>query len=113
MARKIRRYPAEPAFIAGCGLAGALYAAQHGNPHGDDPVIGMAAGAASLATSAGLARLLVKAYRARANMVGTFGDVALRFAVLLLCFAFEVYGLSCTCDDVSQATYTREMVRFE
>jgi len=42
-----------------------------------------------------------------------FGGVALRFAVLLLCFAFEVYGLSCTCDDVSQATYTQEMVRFE
>ena len=57
-ARKIGRYLAEPAFIAGCGLAGALYAAQHDNLRGDNPVMGMAALAAHLATFIGVASSL-------------------------------------------------------
>ncbi len=110
VAGKVRRYLAEPAFIAGCGVAGAVFEVQHGGLHGDAPVIGMAATAAGLATIAGTARFLVKAYR-----TGTyaFGGFAIRAAAMLLCVGIEVYGLSCTCDDVSQATYTQEKVRFE
>ena len=110
VARKIGRHLAEPAFIAGCGVAGALFEIQHGSLHGDAPVIGMAAAAAGFATLAGTTRFLVKAYR-----TGTyaFGGFAIRAAAMLLCVGIEAYGLSCTCDDVSQATYTQEMVRFE
>ena len=110
VARKIGRYLAEPTFIAGCGVAGALFEVQHGGLHGDAPVIGMAAAAAGFATLAGTTRFLVKAYR-----TGTyaFGGFAIRAAAMLLCVGFEAYGLSCTCDDVAQATHTQEMVRFE
>ncbi len=108
--RKIGRYLAEPAFIAGCGVAGALFEIQHGSLRGDAPVIGMAAAAAGFATVAGTARFLVKAYRTRTY---AFGGFAIRAAAMLLCAGFELYGFSCWCDDVSQATYPQEIVRFE
>jgi hypothetical protein len=96
MARRVGRYLAEPAFIAGCGLAGALFAAQHGHPHADAPVIGMAAAAAGIATWVGMTRLLVReGYRGGWKMIG---GLAVRLAFFLLCLGFEVYGLSCWCD---------------
>ncbi len=110
IARKTGLYLAEPAFIAGCGVAGALFEVQHGSLHGDAPVIGMAAAAAGFATVAGTARFLVKAYRTGTH---AFGGFAIRAVAMLLCVGIEVYGLSCWCDDVSQATHTQEMVRFE
>ena len=111
-ARKIGRFLAEPAFIVGCGLAGALYAAQHDNLRGDNPVMGMAALAAHLATLIGAVRLLVRVYRAGAFTRGTSGSFALRFAVMVVCTGFELHGLSCWCDDVSRYP-SQGMLKFE
>ncbi len=95
-ARKVRLYLAEPAFIAGCGVAGALIEIQHGGLHGDAPVIGMAAAAAGVATLVGTVRFSVReGHRRRWRMIG---GLAVRFAFLLLCLGFEAYGLSCWCD---------------
>lgn len=112
VARTIGRYLAEPAFIAGCGLAGELYAAQHDNLFGDNPVVGMAAVAASSATAIGIVRLLMKAYRAGGLTRGTFGGFVLRCAVILVCHGFTFYGLSCRCDNVSMKPY-QGMMQFE
>ena len=60
VARRVRRYLAEPAFVAGCGVAGALIEIQHGGLHGDAPVIGMAAAAAGVATLVGTVRLSMR-----------------------------------------------------
>ena len=112
MARKIGRYLAEPAFIAGCSLAGALYAAQHDNLRGDNPVMGMAALAAHLATFIGVARLLIKVYRVGTFTRGTFGGFVVRCGVMLVCSGFELHGLSCWCDDVSRHP-SQGMMKFE
>ncbi len=114
IARRIGRYLGEPAFIAGCSLASALFAAQHGHPHADAPVIGMAAAAAGTATGVGMTRLLVReGYRGGWRVVG---GLAVRLAFLLLCLGFEVYGLSCWCDantaDLPQMI-PQHMVTFE
>ncbi len=96
VAGKVRRYLAEPALIAGCGVAGALIEIQHGGLHGDAPVIGMAATAAGVATLVGTVRFFMReGDRRRWRM---FGGFAGRFAFALLCFCFEVYGFSCWCD---------------
>lgn len=99
MARRIGRYLAEPAFIAGCALAGALFAAQDGHPHADAPVIGMAVAAAGIATGVGMARLFVReGYRGGWKMIG---GIAVRLAFFLLFLGFEAYGLSCWCDGIT------------
>jgi hypothetical protein len=93
---KVRPYLAEPALIAGCGVAGALIEIQHGGLHGDAPVIGMAAAAAGVATLACMVRFSMReGHRRRWRMIG---GLAVRFAFALLCFCFEVYGFSCWYD---------------
>jgi len=114
VARKVRRYLAEPALIAGCGVAGALIEIQHGGLHADAPVIGMAAAAAGVATLVGTVRFFMRdGHRRRWRMIG---GLVVRFAVLLLCFCFELYGFSCWCDvntaDLPQMI-PRHLVTFE
>jgi hypothetical protein len=114
VAGKVRRYLAEPAFIAGCGVAGALVEIQHSGLHGDAPVIGMAAAAAGVATLVGTVRFSMReGHRRRWRMIG---GLAVRFAFALLCFCFEVYGFSCWCDvntaDLPQMI-PRHLVTFE
>ena len=114
LARKVWRYLAEPAFIAGCGVAGALVEIQHGGLHGDAPVIGIAAAAAGVATLVGTVRFSMReSPRRRWRMIG---GLAVRFAFALLCFCFEMYGFSCWCDvntaDLPQMV-PRHLVTFE
>ena len=112
MARKIGRYLAEPAFIAGCSLVGALYATQHDNLRGDDPLMALAAAAAYFATFIGTAWFLVKAHWAGAFTRDTFSGLLVRSFVLLLCLIFMLHGLSCRCDDVLRHPY-QGMMKFE
>jgi len=95
-ARRFKRFLIEPALIVGAGLAGALIEFHYGIGHGDNPVIGVAAAAAGIATGVGMTRFFVReGYRRRWRMIGGF---AVRFAFLLLCLCFELYGFSCWCD---------------
>jgi len=104
VARRILRSMAEPGLIAGAALVGALIGDYFHHGSGDHPMLGMAGAMAGLATSAGLVRFVSRSCRAGTKALG---GVTTRVAVALLCFGFEFYGLSCVCDDVSQAVYLR------
>ena len=96
VARKFRRYLAEPAFITGCGVVGVLIEIQHGGLHGDAPMIGMATAAAGAATLSGMVRFSMRdGHQRRWRMIG---GPAVRLPFALLCFCFEVYDVSCWCD---------------
>ena len=113
-AHRSRRFLIEPTFIAGAGLAGALIEFSHGRMPGDDPVIGTAATAASVAIMVGAIRLLTKeGSRGGWRMVG---GLALRCALVLLCFGIELYGYSgshcCVPADVPGA-FPQQRLTFE
>ncbi len=113
-ARRFGRFLIEPALVVGAGLAGALIEFHHGSMHADNPVIGAAAGAASVAITVGAIRLLMKkGYRGGWRMVG---GLAVRCALVLLCFGIELYGYSrsycCIPADMSLA-FPQQLVTFE
>lgn len=100
--RGIWRFMAEPVLIAAAALMGALIGAYYHSGYGDHPIIGMAGAMAGLASSVGLGMFLWRSHRAGSRVPGGF---VIRAAVVLLCVRVEFYGLSCVCDDVSQAVY--------
>ncbi len=101
-ARSIWRFIAEPVLIAAAALVGAVIGAYYHSGYGDDPVIGMAGAMAGLTSGVCLIMFLWRSHRAGSRVLGGF---AIRAAVMLLCVGAEFYGLSCVCDDVSQAVY--------
>jgi hypothetical protein len=102
VARRVPRFMAEPALIAGAALVGALIGGCFHPGYGDDPMLGMAGAMAGLATSAGLVRFVSRSCRAGTKVLG---GIVIRTAVMLVCVGFEFQGLACVCDDVSQAVY--------
>jgi len=88
--RRVGRFLTEPALIAVAGLAGALIEFQYGRMSGDNPVIGTAATAASVAITVGAIMLLMK--EGRRGGWGVVGRLAIRCALVLLCFGIELYG---------------------
>ncbi len=96
VACRLMRFLTEPALVAFAGLASALIEFHYGIGHGDNPVIGVAAAAAGIATGVGMTRFFVmERYRRGWRTVGGF---AVRFAFLLLCACIELWGFSCWCD---------------
>jgi len=91
-ARRFGRFLIEPALIAVAGLAGALIEFSYGRMPGDNPVIGAAATAASVAITVGAIMLLMK--EGSRGGWGMVGRLAIRCALILLCFGIELYGYS-------------------
>ena len=82
----------EPALVAGAGVAGALIELHYGRMPGDNPAIGTAATAASVAITVGAIMLLMK--EGSRGGWRTTGGLAIRCALVLLFFGIELYGYS-------------------
>ena len=105
VARRFRRFLIEPMLIVVAGLAGALIEFSYGRMPGDNPVIGAAATAASVAITVGAIMLLMKE-DSRGGW-GMVGRLAIRCVMVLLCFGIALYGYGrsycCTPADMPMA----------
>ncbi len=113
IARGVGRLLTEPALVAVAGLAGALIEFQYGRMRGDNPVIGTAAFAASVAITVSAIMLLVK--EGRRGGWGVVGRLAIRCALVLLCFGIELYsgGRSYCCTPAETLVPFSQYLTFE